>query len=231
MPSRPATSCWSRPEVSLLDLIFPPRCGGCGAYGASWCRRCAARVPSLPPGTVAGIPLITVGPLEGPLQRAIHVYKYRPRPELATALAGCLEAAVRKSGIRIAVLTFVPLHPARQRERGFNQAERLARRLGQAMAVRVIAGLSRVRATPAQVGLGEAERRVNMVRAFCWSATERPPNGLALVDDVCTTGATLEAAAEAVARAGGSIGALLALARAQTLPALAVTLPGQYSCP
>jgi len=111
---------------------------------------------------------------QGPLQRAIHVYKYRPRPELATALAGCLEAAVRKSGIGIAVLTFVPLHPARQRERGFNQAERLARRLGQAMAVPVIAGLSRVRATPAQVGLGEAERRVNMVRAFCWSATERP---------------------------------------------------------
>src|SRR5207245_10689377 len=170
-----ATSCSSRPEVSLLDLVFPPRGGRCGSYRACWCPRCPARVPSLPPGTVAGIPLITVGPLEGPLQRAIHIYKYRPRPELATALAGCLEAAVRKSGIRIAVLTFVPLHPARQRERGFNQAERLARRLGQAMAVPVIAGLSRVRATPAQVGLGEAERRVRMVRAFCWSPTARPP--------------------------------------------------------
>jgi len=231
MPSRRATSCSSRPEVSLLDLIFPPRCGGCGAYGASWCGRCAERVRSLPPGTVAGIPLITVGPLEGPLQRAIHVYKYRPRPQLATALAGCLEAAVRNSGIRIAVLTFVPLHPARQRERGFNQAERLARRLGLMLELPVLAGLRRVRPTPAQVGLGEAERRANMIGAFCWSATQRPPEGLALVDDVCTTGATLEAAAEAVGRAGGSIGAFLALARAQTLPALAVTLPGQSGCP
>jgi len=185
----------------------------------------------MPPGMVAGTPLITVGRLDGPLQRAIHTYKYRPRPELATALSACLAGAVRESGIRIAVLTFVPLHPARQRERGFNQAERLARCLGQALGLPVVASLSRVRATPAQVGLGETERRANMVGAFCWSGTQPPPEQLALVDDVSTTGATLEAAAEAVGRAGGSIGAFLALARAQTLPALAVTFPGQSTCP
>ncbi len=212
-------------------MIFPPRCGGCGAYGSTWCRGCAALVPSLPPGMMAGIPLITVGRLDGRLQRAVHSYKYRPRPELATALATSLAGAVRKVDIEISVLTFVPLHPARERERGFNQAERLAHHLGQALGLPVIAGLCRVRATPAQVGLGEAERRANVVGAFAWSAAQRPPEGLALVDDVCTTGATLEAAAEAVTRAGGSIGAFLALARAQTLPALAVTLPGQSTCP
>src|SRR5438128_6749276 len=212
--------------MGFLDLIFPPRCGGCAAYGATWCGGCAALVLSLPPGRVAGIPLITVGRLDGPLQRAIHRYKYRPRPELANALARCLAGAVRTVDVRIAVLTFVPLHPARERERGFNQAERLARRLRQALGLPVIAGLSRIRATPAQVGLWEAERRANVVGAFAWSAAQRPPDGLALVDDVCTTGATLEAAAEAVARAGGSIRAFLALARAQTLPALAVTLAG-----
>jgi len=217
--------------LGFLDLIFPPRCGGCGAYGATWCGGCAALVLSLPPGRVAGIPLITVGRLDGPLQRAIHSYKYRPRPELAPALAGCLAGAVRKVDVRIAVLTFVPLHPARERERGFNQAERLARRLGRALGLPVIAGLSRVRATPAQVGLGEAERRANVAGAFRWYAAQRPPDGLALVDDVCTTGATLEAAGAAVARAGGSIRAFLALASAQTLPALAVTLPGQSTCP
>jgi ComF family protein len=217
--------------MGFLDLIFPPRCGGCGAYGSTWCRGCAALVTSLPPGMMAGIPLITVGRLDGPLQRAVHSYKYRPRPELATALATSLAGAVRKVDIEISVLTFVPLHPARERERGFNQAERLAHHLGQALGLPVIAGLCRVRATPAQVGLGEAERRANVVGAFAWSAAQRPPEGLALVDDVCTTGATLEAAAEAVARAGGSIGAFLALARAQTLPALAVTLPGQSTCP
>ena len=217
--------------MSLLDLLFPPRCGGCGAYGAAWCAACAGTLRPPAVSTLAGIPLLAAGRFDGRLQQAIHSYKYRPRPQLATALAGCLEAAVRNSGIRIAVLTFVPLHPARQRERGFNQAERLALRLGLMLELPVLAGLCRVRPTPAQVGLGEAERRANMIGAFCWSATQRPPEGLALVDDVCTTGATLEAAAEAVGRAGGSIGAFLALARAQTLPALAVTLPGQYSCP
>ena len=217
--------------MGFLDLIFPPRCGGCGAYGATWCADCAAQVLWLPPGRLAGIPLITVGRLDGPLQRAIHRYKYRPRPELATALAECLAGVVRTVDVRIAVLTFVPLHASRERERGFNQAERLARCLGQTLGLPVIAGLSRVRATPAQVGLGEAGRRVNVVGAFCWSAAQPPPEGLALVDDVCTTGATLAAGADAVARAGGSITAFLALARAQTLPALAVTLPGQSTCP
>src|SRR5205807_899913 len=128
-----ATSFWS-PEVSLLDLIFPPRCGGCGAYGAPWCAACA--------GTL--------------------------RPPSANTLAG-------------------------------------------------------IRATPAQVGLSQAERRANLAGAFRWSGPQPSGDHLGLVDDVCTTGATLTSAAEAVAEAGGSIGAFLVLAVAQTLPAVAVT--------
>ena len=88
-----------------------------------------------------------------------------------------------------------------------------------------------MRATPAQVGLNQAERRVNLHGAFRWTAAQGPPQALGLVDDVCTTGATLEAAARAVAEAGGSIGAFLVLAVAQTLPAPAVTSPGQFACP
>jgi predicted amidophosphoribosyltransferase len=88
-----------------------------------------------------------------------------------------------------------------------------------------------VRATPAQVGLSQLERRVNLLGAFEWTAAEPPPQGLGLVDDVCTTGATLTAAAQAVAEAGGSIGAFLVLAVAQTLPAPPVTCAGQPACP
>jgi predicted amidophosphoribosyltransferase len=87
----------------------------------------------------------------------------------------------------------------------------------------VLGGLTRVRATPAQVGLSQGERRANLAGAFRWTAAQPPPRGLGLVDDVCTTGATLTAAAQAVAEAGGSIGAFLVLAVAQTLPAVAVT--------
>jgi len=209
--------------VSLLDLIFPPRCGGCGGYGAAWCLACAdgLRPPSV--RTVAGIPLVAAGRLEGPLQQAIHSYKYRPRPQLAGALAQPLRRAIVAADLSLPALTFVPLHPRRRRERGFNQAERLAAELSSTLGVPLLSGLTRVRATPAQVGLSQAERQANLAGAFQWTAAQPPADGLGLVDDVCTTGATLAAAARAVAEAGGSIGAFLVLAVAQTLPAVAVT--------
>jgi ComF family protein len=209
--------------VSLLDLVFPPRCGGCGRYGAAWCPSCADGLRTASAGTLAGIPLVAAGRLEGPLQQAIHAYKYRPRPQLASVLAQPLRRAVITADLSLPALTFVPLHPRRRRERGFNQAERLAVELSRALGVPLLSGLTRVRATPAQVGLSQAERRANLAGAFQWTATQPPPHGLGLVDDVCTTGATLTAAAEAVAEAGGSIGAFLVLAVAQTLSAVAVT--------
>ncbi|TMF25518.1 MAG: ComF family protein [Chloroflexi bacterium] len=209
--------------MTLLDMIFPPRCAGCDRYGAVWCRSCATGLRRMPAGTLGGIPLVATGRLEGPLQRAIHAYKYRPRPQLAAALAEPLGGALLAAGLLLPALSFVPLHPRRLRERGFNQAERLATELSRRLGVPLLRGLARVRATPAQVGLSQAERRVNLQGAFQWTAAQAPPAGLGLVDDVCTTGATLQAAAQAVAESGGSIGAFLVLAVAQTLPAVAVT--------
>ncbi len=183
-----------------------------------------ARPGALPARTACGPPRPPRWPrLEGPLQQAIHTYKYRPRPQLASVLAQPLQRAIVAADVSLAALTFVPLHPWRRRERGFNQAERLAAELSSALGVPLLSGLTRVRATPAQVGLSQAERRANLAGAFQWTATQPPPHGLGLVDDVCTTGATLTAAAGAVAEAGGSIGAFLVLAVAQTLPAVAVT--------
>jgi ComF family protein len=212
--------------VRLLDLIFPPRCGGCGRHGQDWCEECAATLPPLPVSSLRGIPLVAAGRLNGPLQRAIHTYKYRPRPQLARSLAQPLSKAAVAAGLTLSALTFVPLHPRRQRERGFNQAERLASRLAASLHVPIVGGLSRLRPTPAQVGLGQAERQANVAGAFRWTAPEPPPRGLGLVDDVCTTGATLDAVARVVAEAGGSIGAFLVLAVAQTLPGPPVTSPG-----
>jgi ComF family protein len=211
--------------VRLFDLIFPPRCGGCGRHGQGFCETCATALQPVPVSRLHGIPLVAAGRLEGPLQAAIHTYKYRPRPQLAGSLAPPLSQALIAAGLALPALTFVPLHPRRQRERGFNQAERLAARLAASLRVPVLGGLSRLRPTPAQVGLGQAERHVNVAGAFRWTGPEPPPQGLGLVDDVCTTGATLDAVARVVAEAGGSIGAFLVLAVAQTLPGPTVTCP------
>lgn len=216
--------------MGLLDLLFPPRCGGCGTIGRQWCANCAASIQPIEPATLDGAPLVAAGRLAGPLQRAIHTYKYGNRPQLAAPLSGPLAEAILEAGVPLSALTFVPLHPRRQRERGFNQAERLASELGKRLGLPMIARLGRVRTTPAQVGLSQAERRVNLIGAFSWRGPGRATQDLVLVDDVCTTGATLEAAAAAIRQAGGSIGAFAVLARAQALPAPAVTLPEQSAC-
>ena len=195
-----------------------------------WCASCDATVEPVEPMTLAGIPVIAGGRFHGPLQRAIHTYKYGGRRPLGTDLTGVLLKAIGAHGPAMAALSFVPLHPARLRERGFNQAQRIANELGRRLSLPVIDGLARTRATPAQVGLGHAERQLNLEGAFTWTALAPPPARLALVDDVCTTGATLLAALEAVQQAGGSITAFLVLARAQSLPALAVTFPEQPAC-
>jgi predicted amidophosphoribosyltransferase len=176
-----------------------------------------------------GVPLIAAGRLEGAWQRAVHTYKYRGRPQLAASLAGHLEAAVRGCAVRLRELGFIPLHPARLRARGFNQSERLAHRLGTRLGVPVCSALTRDRDTPPQVGLAEAERLRNVADAFRWRAGIPPPAGLALIDDVCTTGATLRSAAEAVSAAGGRVEVFLVLAVApvQTLPGGLVTSWGR----
>jgi ComF family protein len=219
----------------LLDLIFPPRCAGCRVPGRLWCPACAGSLRPVPAEWVSGIPLIAAGRLQGAWQQAIHTYKYGARRRLAQVLSAPLVDAVRAAALPISALTFVPLHPVRQRQRGFNQAERLAEALGAALSLPVVSGLARQRHTRPQVGLPESARRQNVAGAFVWIARTAPGKGLALVDDVCTTGATLEAAAEAVRQAGGQISALLVLgcpslgggARAtpQTLPRQAVTSP------
>lgn len=198
--------------------------------GRAWCSACQSAVEPIPSATLDGLPLIAAGRFGGALQSAIHAYKYGGRRELARVLTPLLIQAVADAGIATAAVAFVPLHPQRERQRGFNQAERLASELGRSLHLPVIAGLARIRATPAQVGLSQTERRVNLLGSFAWAGAGPAPSDVILVDDVCTTGATLEAAAAALRQAGGSVAAFAVLARAQTFAPLAVTLPEQSAC-
>ncbi|MDQ6884041.1 MAG: ComF family protein [Candidatus Dormibacteraeota bacterium] len=213
-----------RPSA-LLDLVFPPRCGGCGRAGTPWCVSCAASIRPAHTTRLGDVPLVAAACLQGPFQQAIHAYKYRPRPVLSAELAAPLVVAVKDAGLPLRALTFVPLHPGRARERGFNQAERLARELGVALGLPVVPGLARTRPTAAQVGLTGPEREANVAGAFRWAGAEPAPLAAGLVDDVCTTGATLQAAAEGLISAGGSVAAFLVLAVAHTSAAPLVTLP------
>ncbi|HYF63387.1 MAG TPA: ComF family protein, partial [Herpetosiphonaceae bacterium] len=113
-----------------------------------------------------------------------------------------------------AALVAVPLHPDRQRERGFNQAALLAGELSRLWEIPLVDGLARVRATDHQVGQNLRERELNVSGAFAWTGAAPPPTVL-LIDDVLTTGATLLACSAALAEAGSGVVEALTLARAR----------------
>ena len=152
---------------------------------------------------------------DGELRRLIHLLKYdrmRPLAEPLGERLGRLDLGPGSADLVVAA----PLHWRRRRERGFNQAELLARRAALAWGLPFDAkGLRRTKATPPQAGLTRAERLVNVRGAFL--APRRVAiqgRRIVLIDDVMTTGATLDACARALKRAGAASVTAVTLARA-----------------
>jgi ComF family protein len=145
---------------------------------------------------------------EFPVDRMIQALKYAGQLAHADALGSAL-AEVSLAAGRLDALVALPLAAARQRERGFNQAAQIARRVAALRGIALLPGLVRVRDTPPQASLLPRERARNVRGAF---AARRPFTGLrvAIVDDVMTTGASLHAAARALRAAGArEVGALV----------------------
>jgi ComF family protein len=140
---------------------------------------------------------------EGAASAAIHAFKYERQTRLVEVLGDVLCRALRDVGWPIEIVTAVPLHANRLRERGYNQSALLAHYVARSREwVCVPEAVERVRETDSQVGLNAAERRANVAGAF--SAVPMLVEGthVLIIDDVLTTGATLSACAEALRAAG-----------------------------
>jgi ComF family protein len=213
----------------LLDLIFPPRCVGCRRSGVWFCPDCLAQVQPIPlpicricgdrvfgaetcvscrktsPG-IDGIRSVSL--YQGPLRQAIHGFKYRRQRDLAPVLASLLADYLILNQPPGDLLIPVPLHPDRQRQRGYNQSILLARALIEALPNAGLAvnetGLRRIRATASQTNLDRHQRKHNVAGAFACADGSLAGRRVLLVDDVCTTGATLEACAVACHQAGAA---------------------------
>ena len=204
--------CWR----SILPLT-PPICDRCGDPLPTWrsisiplascprCRRGARHVDRAR----------AIGAYDGTLRAVVHAFKYEGRRSLAVPLAALMRTRGADMLGGADCVIPVPLHQSRRRERGFNQAADLARHVG--LPVRL--ALRRARATPTQTGLPAAQRRRNVRGAFALARD----GGLAgstvvLIDDVSTTGATLDACALALKDAGVREVRALTAARVVTSP-------------
>lgn len=147
-----------------------------------------------------------MGRYTGPLRHAVLLLKYEDRRGLAVDLGSLMASTLeqRREEWQPDALVPVPIHPQRRRERGYNQAELLAAAVGERCGLPVRLALDRVRDTPPQVGLSREERRENVRSAFAPRADAAPGRRPVLIDDVQTTGATLEEAARALRAAGAS---------------------------
>jgi ComF family protein len=145
-------------------------------------------------------------PFEGAIRAALVELKYGSRTRLAPHLALALEAALEARPISFDVIVPVPLAPGRHQARGHNQSELLARALAAERDIELAPSvLHRKHETRPQTGLSARERRINMRGAFL-AEQDGSLEGrrVLLVDDVCTTGATLDACAQAVLDAGAA---------------------------
>jgi competence protein ComFC len=154
------------------------------------------------------------GSYEGRLREWIHLYKYGRVKTMERPLGELLLAALPREE-QIDAVVAVPLHWRRRWQRGFNQADLLARRLARRCGWPVVRALRRVRYTATQTGLSNTGRRSNVAAAF----RVRQPGAIAgrpllLIDDVMTTGSTATACASALRRAGAARVVLLTAARA-----------------
>lgn len=215
-----------RPLRFLLDLLYPPKCPFCGRIlergEEGWCASCQEELPWTEPGDAKAVDFCDacLSPLwyRDGAREGMHRYKFgggRGHARLfGLLMAQCLQDRWAEP---VDLITWAPLHPKRRRERGYDQAELLARRVGELAGVTVGSTLEKVRATAVQSQAGEDEARAANVKGAYRALPGLNLTGkwIVLIDDVATSGATLAECAAALRQAGAESVVGLTFARAR----------------
>lgn len=219
-----------------LDWIYPPICAGCGEPGYRLCEDCQAKINfisgnrceicggrvnrSAPVCTICQTNLPPYQAMRnlanygGIIRECIHALKYQNNQNLSELFSGWLEEIVRGEGWEVDLVIPVPLSANRMKERGYNQSARIARPLARRLSVHYNSfGLERIRDTRSQVGLSAEDRHHNVAGAFKGISEIVAGKSVLLIDDVMTTGSTLEACTLALFEASARTVYCLTIAR------------------
>jgi competence protein ComFC len=221
---------------SSLDLLFPPSCGGCGNDSSRWCQDCDKKVETILSNycLICGqkqksnricVRCNSIRPtynqlrswavFNNEIRHAIHKLKYQNDLSLAEILSRPLIKLLKDVTWEIDVVIPVPLSELRQKERGYNQAALLAFPIALGLGLKYCPkALRRVRDTQTQVGLSVSQRYANVSGAFIADQRTVSNKSILIVDDVATSGATLNACADALLFAQANEVNAITLARA-----------------
>ncbi len=219
-----------------LDWIYPPVCASCGDHGDRLCGDCHTKIKFITGKTclTCGVPMRgtavrcsvcktiprpytavrNLANYTGVIRDCIHALKYENNQGLGAFFSGGLAAVVVAAGWSPDLVMAVPLSRQRMTERGYNQAACLAKPLAARLGIRYHPfGIARTRDTASQVGLSGEDRRCNVAGAFRAIPEIVVGKQVLLIDDVMTTGSTLEACARALTDAGAGAVYCLTLGR------------------
>ncbi|MDD3480884.1 MAG: ComF family protein [Patescibacteria group bacterium] len=224
---------FSKLKNSIYDLLFPPYCISCTQVGSFLCPKCSKEIVRLSvqycpfcrkpirngqtcPDCKEGHHLtgcVAYGYYKNPiLKEVIHNFKYEGVTSLSDILAPYLCGLVREEKIKFDIVVAVPITIKRLNDRGYNQAEILARKVAQELKETYFEGLKKQKETKPQVGLKRRERISNLRGAFLVEGSVKAKRIL-LIDDVLTTGSTLDECARVLKKAGAKEVYGLVLAR------------------
>lgn len=205
----------------ILDTIFPIECIGCKKEGKWICDECFSKIelmeaqhcPICNDESELGMlcekcegksrveQILVVTHYDDKIvARAIHLLKYKNIKDLALPLSLILAKYIKKLKLKNSLLIPIPLHKKKLRERGFNQTELIARKISEKLAIPLDPSiLSKIKNTKSQMSLDPLTRRKNIKGAFrCDEPREIKGKTIILLDDVCTTSATLEECAKVI---------------------------------
>ncbi len=222
-----AHTLFQKSTQALLDILFPPSCVSCKTAGGWLCQSCLNNISFISPPICesCGTPMVSAtsfcrqcrnNPLQyidgirtvsyfenNPIRPAIHSLKYNNHKAVASILGKFLVDTYQRYNLIVDVIIPVTLHPSRFRERGYNQSELLATQVGNILGLPInTTTLQRTRKTESQMQLGADKRRQNVANAFTCCNQELLGQAVLLIDDVCTTGSTLDACARALKQSG-----------------------------